>query len=246
MAKDNWETPYDFIDNIKQEFPLILDVCTDGKNAKTDLFLCDSLKYDWASIVKINGGGYIWCNPPYSDPTPWANKLVKTVKEGVGSLFLVNAMTSSKWYHIALKHCAELWTFEGRISFIDPDTGKPGKNNDRSQVMFVFDPNKIGQAVNRSVKVSDYQTHRKKYREYLTMCTIVEFDPMTTKRLPTGRYCRLPCTREQLPATLMMMGINVPMDNKGVLGWRLFVYRGEIPVGSDWKETQIHELVKAP
>jgi hypothetical protein len=38
MAKDNWETSWIFINTISKEFKLSLDVCTDGKNAKCDLF----------------------------------------------------------------------------------------------------------------------------------------------------------------------------------------------------------------
>lgn len=166
MAKDNWETPWDFIDNISHEFPIVLDVCTDGKNAKCQLFFTDSLNKDWHGAVQITGGGYVWCNPPYSDPSPWVTKIIETLNAGTGSLLLVNAMTSSDWFHRALTVCAELWVFKGRIGFVDPDTGKPATSNDRSQVMFVFDPERIGQCKTLSVNVSDYQKVKKAYRSY--------------------------------------------------------------------------------
>lgn len=167
MAKDNWETPWDFIDNVSREFPLVLDVCTDGSNAKCSSFITDSLNKDWHSIVQSNGGGFVWCNPPYSDPSPWVNKIITTVHQGTGSLLLVNAMTSADWFHKALTHCSELWVFKGRIAFVDPDTGLPAGGNDRSQVMFIFDPHRIGECKTRSVKVSEYQKiKRQAYRSY--------------------------------------------------------------------------------
>lgn len=153
MAKDNWETPWTLVNNVNRDFPLVLDVCTDGKNAKCDVYLTDSLTQDWAAIVNMVGGGFVWCNPPYSKVGPWVDKLIETLDNGVGSVLLVNAGTSSLWFHQALSRCAELWIFKGRIAFTDPDTGLQADGNDRSQCLFVFNPEHQGNVIVKSVEV---------------------------------------------------------------------------------------------
>lgn len=160
MSKDNWETPWDTVDILNKEFPLGLDVCTDGKNAKCDMYLTDSLIVPWS--VYLETGKYVWCNPPYSDVQPWADKIIA---ENLPTLLLVNASTSSKWFHDILKISSEIWVFKGRIAFVDPDTGLPVNGNDRSQMMFVI--NNSTEQVVKSVDVKDIQPHRKDYANYL-------------------------------------------------------------------------------
>lgn len=160
MSKDNWETPWDMVDILNEEFPLGLDVCTDGKNAKCDMYITDSLNVPWS--VYLESGKYVWCNPPYSNVQPWVDKIVA---ENLPTLLLVNASTSSKWFHDILKISSEVWVFNGRIAFVDPDTGLPVNGNDRSQVMFVI--NNSTEQVVKSVDVKDIQPHRKDYANYL-------------------------------------------------------------------------------
>lgn len=241
MAKDYWETPWDVIKYVSDRFPLVLDVCTDGRNAKTGLFVTNSLIYDWHTIVTMNGGGYIWCNPPYSNPAPFTDKLIETVEKGTGSVVLVNAATSSSWFHRVMNASSEVWIPEGRIAFYDPDTGSVANGNDRSQCFFVLDPDRIGERKLLSIPAKEIQPCRKK-KDY-KMITVVEFDPTSTNRQPTGRYCRMQATRETLPMLAMMSGISLTVDEKGLIGNNLFVYPCMIPAGSDWTETPLEVLV---
>ncbi|MDI5545612.1 hypothetical protein MJL92_22655, partial [Salmonella enterica subsp. enterica serovar Cerro] len=59
---------------------------------------------------------------------------------------------------------------------------------------------------------------------------------------PTGRFARLPETREQFLPLLMMRGIKT--DSRGLIGTSLFMYRTEYPVPASWVEVSVEDLLK--
>ena len=75
------------------------------------------------------------------------------------------------------------------------------------------------------------------------MSTIVEFNPMDPAKRPTGRFARLPQTREQFLPLIAMQGIET--DPNGLIGTSLFMYRTEYPVPASWVEVSVEELLKA-
>ena len=162
MAKDYWETPWDVVENINRLRPLTIDVACQEHNAKCPLALTDALNSDWKATQDLMGG-WIWCNPPYSDPSPWVDQFITSGARGV---MLVNLAGSAKWFHSALKHASELWVLRGRIGFYDPDVGTITTQNDRSQAVFVFGQHQGG-VITRSIDVNTLQTVRKPaiYRE---------------------------------------------------------------------------------
>lgn len=161
MSKDNWETPWDFIDTVSKDYPIGLDVCTDGSNAKSKTFLTSSLDLPWKPFLQPDT--YVWCNPPYSNVQPWVDKIIK---ERLPTLLLVNAATSSNWFHEIMSVASEMWVFKGRIAFVDPDIGLPVNGNDRSQVMFVINGRR-GNLVTKSVDVQKVTPYRKDYDNYI-------------------------------------------------------------------------------
>lgn len=89
--------------------------------------------------------GNVWCNPPYSDPAPWAARMRehcadRTACEG---LLLVNVSTSVRWFHRARPgrepdRCRLVAFFDKRIAFIKD--GVERKGNDREQMMLWWGP----------------------------------------------------------------------------------------------------------
>lgn len=75
------------------------------------------------------------------------------------------------------------------------------------------------------------------------MSTIVEFNPLDPAKRPTGRFARLPQTREQFLPLLTMRGIKT--DQHGLIGTSLFMYRTEYPVPASWIEVTVEELLQA-
>jgi hypothetical protein len=84
--------------------------------------------------------GNVWCNPPYSDPAPWADRMMQHCDAAAAheGLFLVNVSTSVQWFRRARPgareaSCRAVAFFDRRISFIK--NGVERKGNDREQMM---------------------------------------------------------------------------------------------------------------
>jgi hypothetical protein len=93
----------------------------------------DGLKLPWSGSVFLN-----W---PYSDPLPWANKLIEELLAGrcTSAIVLCKLDSSTEWWQKLVSfEKPELWMFDRRISFIEPpeliaermrklaEAGKPG------------------------------------------------------------------------------------------------------------------------
>ena len=125
--KDRWQTPVEVFDALDLEFGFWLDAAADHNNALCASYLTEddnALGRDWESY------GAIWCNPPYSDITPWIVKAAEQCQQQRQSVvMLLPADTSTGWFATALKTVDEVrLVTEGRIGFINSATGKPGKN----------------------------------------------------------------------------------------------------------------------
>ena len=125
--KDHWQTPDNIFHALDAEFGFYLDAASEPHNALCSRFLTpadDSLSCDWESY------GPIWCNPPYSNITPWINKAAEQCrKQRQTIVMLLPADTSTGWFSLALKSVDEVRVVtDGRIQFINAGTGKKGKN----------------------------------------------------------------------------------------------------------------------
>ena len=76
-------------------------------------------------ITKESGGlwadwqGLVWCNPPYSDPAPWASRMV----DHHNGLLLTHIPMNAEWAVEVLESCDGLRLFQA-MEFIRPD-GSP-------------------------------------------------------------------------------------------------------------------------
>lgn len=125
--KDRWQTPVEVFDALDLEFGFWLDAAADHNNALCARYLTES---DNALSVEWKSHGAIWCNPPYSDITPWVIKAAEQCKEQRQAVvMLLPADTSTGWFSMALQNVDEVrLVTEGRIQFINSATGRPGKN----------------------------------------------------------------------------------------------------------------------
>ena len=60
--------------------------------------------------------GTVWCNPPYSDADPWADKMID---HGDG-LLLTHIPMNAEWASDVWQACASIRLFQG-IEFVRPD-----------------------------------------------------------------------------------------------------------------------------
>lgn len=132
--RDLWQTPEGLFNNLDLEFDFTCDVAASSENSLCDYYFTkefDALKEEvWG---KVN-----WCNPPYSDITPWINKAIEQHELGQTTVMLVPADTSVKWFKLAYDSCNEVRFISGRISFINAETKKPVNGNNKGSVLFIW------------------------------------------------------------------------------------------------------------
>ena len=142
MANDLWRTPPEVFGYFDRKYSFECDVAaSDGNHLCNSYFTetLNALTYDWA--IPIEPGQYIWCNPPYSNPLPWAEKcIIESKTNGIGSVILLNHDMSTKWASELLSIKCKIIVLTGkRIAFLNSE-GQPVKGNSKGQVLFVIPP----------------------------------------------------------------------------------------------------------
>lgn len=139
--RDSWRTPPELFAGINAEFRFSGDAAASADNALHHCYLTekqDALKADW---IKHFGGGFVWCNPPYSSITPWVEKANQECINGIGTVMLVPSDTSVGWFNLARQACTEVrFITGGRLSFIRADTGKPVNGNNKGSMLIIWNP----------------------------------------------------------------------------------------------------------
>lgn len=146
MNRDAYRTPPELFAALNAEFDFKLDICASHENTLCTFYLTeeeDCLLTDWqdAAGLRYETGWYAFANPPYSDIKPFVNRAAEQAKLGIGCVMLVMADTSVGWYAEAIKTCNEVrFIVGGRISFLDPETGKPAAGNNKGSKLLIWQP----------------------------------------------------------------------------------------------------------
>jgi phage N-6-adenine-methyltransferase len=164
--RQDWQTPRWFIDLVRRVGPIALDPATSVDNPTgargfyAQGFVDCGLAADWSFRAS---GGLTFCNPPYgahlSGPVEpdhrimrkgklvgvgrgWAQKIVQHHGE---TIVLVPVRTETEWWR-TLFAWADLVLFWSspehgcRISFVNPDTGKPQQGSNLASTVFYRAP----------------------------------------------------------------------------------------------------------
>lgn len=116
---DNLETPWEFFTPLQERFGFTLDAAALPHNAKCDRFYTpedDGLAQSWA-------GERVWCNPPYSNIEPWAEKARMEVDAELVVLLLPANRTEQGWWQrqvepFRLTGALRVEFLPGRLRFI--------------------------------------------------------------------------------------------------------------------------------
>jgi len=87
------------------------------------------------------GGGRIFCNPPFSQKAKWIAKADYEVQEGgcpICVMVLPSLCMDTEAWHKYVEGKYHYEILKGRISFINPDTGKPQSGNNSGTVIVYF------------------------------------------------------------------------------------------------------------
>ena len=131
--RDLWQTPKPIFNKLNDEFGFTKDVCASVTN-----WLCPNYFTESDNALIQYWHIRNWCNPPYSNITPWVEKAIEQHNQGCTTVMLVPADTSVKWFKLAYESCNEVRFISGRISFINADTQKPVNGNNKGSVLFIW------------------------------------------------------------------------------------------------------------
>lgn len=141
-SRDTWCTPPEIYHALNREFHFVGDVAASDANHLHHCYLTekeDALSPDTIWDFEFQDG-YVWCNPPYSNIMPWVKKAQQGNEMGdVGVVMLVPADTSVGWFRQAIEDVTEVrFITGGRLSFINPSTGKPVSGNNKGSMLLIW------------------------------------------------------------------------------------------------------------
>ena len=132
--KDLYQTPPSLFNKLDMEFQFTCDVAASDQN-----HLCAEYLTEEDDALETPWGDVNWCNPPYSNITPWVEAAIDECNHhSKTTVMLVPADTSVKWFKLAYESCNEVRFISGRISFINADTQLPVNGNNKGSVLFIW------------------------------------------------------------------------------------------------------------
>lgn len=129
-SRDDWQTPVHIVASLG-EFDL--DPCANWQEptrlAKRGFVFSDNgLTQPWK--------GRVWLNPPYGASTQdW---IIRLVQHGNG-IALIPPRMGAQWFHTCVLDTFDGILFhKGRIAFLNPDSGRPVKENNADSIFVAY------------------------------------------------------------------------------------------------------------
>ena len=143
-GNDCWQTPPSLFKQLNDIFNFTIDVACDSDNCLIDLPAfqggfridrgLDGLRENWSCFR-------CFCNPPFSDKAKWIEKAYNEVINGecpICVMILPTNCIDTKAWHKYIEGKVHYEILEGRVSFIDPNTGKPESGNNSGTAIVYF------------------------------------------------------------------------------------------------------------
>jgi phage N-6-adenine-methyltransferase len=142
--KWDWETPSDKFKMWDKIFGFTLDVAANERNAKCPAYISeemDAFKTPWITEGKW------WLNCPwgkaYKKATgltiyDWMKRALQQFREGNEGVAIVSARTETDWFQDNCVPAPHRCFLKRRVNFINPDTGKPGKQPTFPSVLVIY------------------------------------------------------------------------------------------------------------
>ena len=121
--QDCAQTPWWFIKSLENFTALTirLDVCCDPETAKCIYFWSLSQGDDSACGLLAPWHNVNWCNPPYSNITPWILKAKDESLKGNTTLMLIPDKAEVGYTRLARQHADTVIHMPFRLNFLRPD-----------------------------------------------------------------------------------------------------------------------------
>lgn len=147
-AKDSWRTPFEIVAYWENRIGTIsLDVAADPYNRVTDKHYTiedNALEQDWHKDAPT---GIAWCNPPYSNITPWVTKATEEAAKGLTTIMLIAGTHETTYVRKALDTAERVFFVTGgRIGYVHPVTFKKKSGGRAPSFVFIFSPHAYSRA----------------------------------------------------------------------------------------------------
>jgi len=144
--KHNWRTPRWLFDQLDREFGFGLDAAASADNRLCGAYLgpdnsrpeCrDALTgAPWRTFADA-----VFLNPPYGrEVGAFLARAFEQSRQGCTVVCLVFARTETTWWQDYVMRAAQVRFIRGRLSFLDPDTGRPTGPATAPSAVVVFAP----------------------------------------------------------------------------------------------------------
>ena len=80
-----------------------------------------------------------WCNPPYSQITPWIQKAIDEARSDFTTIMLLPTFNGERRDKLIIDHATDIVMIVGRIGFVRPD-GEKNSSNTRGSMLVRFAP----------------------------------------------------------------------------------------------------------
>jgi len=126
--KDTWQTPPDILEAFEKFDPIHTDPCA-GPNTSIGRDFNWTINHDGLSCPWV---GTAFVNPPFSDKGTWLAEVLSRIESGEierAYVLLPDSTDVQSWWHGQIVPNANyVWFSEGRVKFVDPETGDVGKS----------------------------------------------------------------------------------------------------------------------
>lgn len=139
MANNEWGTPSNYIESARKVMGSI-DVDPASNDTAQEVVCAQYYYTKQNSGLDVYWGGRVWLNPPYGrgEAEPFVLKLVSQYRQRITTqaIILTNNVSDTIWWSSTIgKVCTAICQLDHRIAFINPQTGKPERGNDRNQLI---------------------------------------------------------------------------------------------------------------
>jgi phage N-6-adenine-methyltransferase len=126
--RDEWRTPFWLFKYARLLHALNRDAACNKKNA-----LLPPVAPRYGDALTVEWSGRIWCNPPYSNISPWIDKAFES---GAYVVMLIPSPNGEERYRRLMEDAFEI-SIVGRVGFINA-AGKEVKGNPRGSSLFII------------------------------------------------------------------------------------------------------------
>jgi len=148
MANNEWGTPLNYIESARKVMGSI-DVDPASNELAQQTVKAEKYYTKDNSSLDKPWHGNVWLNPPYGrgDAERFVNPLANMFVMGIttNAIVLTNNVPDTNWWSSTIGEvCSAVCLLDHRIAFINPETGKPERGNDRNQLFAYLGNNVAG------------------------------------------------------------------------------------------------------